>query len=444
MLAGRARSYVLFMLLALMIVSLLLPTAARAQTTLRFMGWGSLLERQNVEALIRKFEEEHPNIRVQWIHVPSENYLQRLQVMIAGGTPPDVFWVGTDYYREYAKRGLLYDITPLIERDLDESIFIQPQERERMYVDGRAYGIGSTWVSMHVYYNRDVFEKMGIEPPPADPEQAWTWDQFVETAARLTLDQNGRNALDPQFDPNNVVQWGLHLATWWKPLMTVIWSHGGTVFNEDLTEFTIDHPKSIEAIQRIAELYARGIMPRDATLERIGMQPQQMLATGRVAMTIDGSWALQDLAVMDFPVGTAVLPTDVEPVTPVQAHMHSIYAGTKHPAEAWELLKFLATEEYQRALVSVGLWLPSHVSMLTDEGISQWWNPSVHPPEYRTVGVEYLLKYGRPVILPPGSVRAFQLLEQALDPVWLGRQSAESAIRGVLPEMNRALAEALK
>jgi ABC-type glycerol-3-phosphate transport system substrate-binding protein len=63
-----------------------------------------------------------------------------------------------------------------------ENYFIEPQETERCTYEGNWYGIGSCWVAPHIYYNADIFEQEGIDPPSNDPEEAWDWDHFLQVA----------------------------------------------------------------------------------------------------------------------------------------------------------------------------------------------------------------------------------------------------------------------
>ena len=147
-----------------------------------FMGWGGVGEDEGVRAAIEVFEEENPGITVTWLHTP-ENYAEKFLANVAAGTPPDTAFVGSGDYRTYVRDALLLDITDKIELDDlvgAEDYFIQPQETERCTVDDRWYGIGSCWVAPHIYYNADLFEAEGIEPPSNDPNEAWTWEQFVE------------------------------------------------------------------------------------------------------------------------------------------------------------------------------------------------------------------------------------------------------------------------
>ncbi len=65
------------------------------------------------------------------------------------------------------------------------------------------------------------------------------------------------------------------------------------------------------------------------------MSITQMLENGKLAMAIDGSWALSWLYKIKAPLGTAVLPKMKSPGTSVQAHLHSALKATKNPDAAW-------------------------------------------------------------------------------------------------------------
>jgi multiple sugar transport system substrate-binding protein len=78
------------------------------------MGWGSPLEKENVETGLKAFEEANPDIEVEWIHVP-DDYATKLKTSLAGGSPPDVFWTGNP--ADFASRGLLVDVTDFIAAD---------------------------------------------------------------------------------------------------------------------------------------------------------------------------------------------------------------------------------------------------------------------------------------------------------------------------------------
>jgi multiple sugar transport system substrate-binding protein len=116
-------------------------------------------------------------------------------------------------------------------------------------------------------------------------------------------------------------------------------------------------------------------------------------------------------------------------VTVAQAHMHVIHKDTKHPDEAWKLLAFLSSDDYQLGLIKAGLWLPSHTSLMTDVGIESWLTPGVHPEGYKQIVTDYLTKSARNYFYPAGFSEADQLITSALDPVWIGQSSVEEAFK---------------
>jgi multiple sugar transport system substrate-binding protein len=144
---------------------------------------------------------------------------------------------------------------------------------------------------------------------------------------------------------------------------------------------------------------------------------------------MDGSWLLQDIAKQNFKPGAGVLPKMKTAVTEAQAHMHMIYKDTKNPDAAWKLLAFLSSDEYQLGLIKAGLWLPSHTSLLTEEGIGKWLTPGVHPDGYKQIATDYLGKAARNYFYPAGFSEANQIITTALDSVWVGKAKVDQALK---------------
>jgi multiple sugar transport system substrate-binding protein len=401
-----------------------------AEVTISMMGWGSLLEKENVQKGLDLFQSQNPNIKVNWLHTPNEEYETKLKTMLAGGTPPDVFW-GSNM-ADYVSRGVVMDITERVKNDPvigKADYFIQPQEESRATINGKWYGIGSCWVVHHLYYNADILTKAGVEPPPTDPAKAWTWDQFLDNARKLTVDSAGKHPNDSGFDPNNVQQWGVSWPTWSLPRDVMIYSNGGDAFSSD---YKIHHgePAAVEAMQQIADLAnVHHVAPLSLTLQTLNLTGIQMLASAKLAILMDGSWLLQDIAKQNFKPGAGVLPKMKTAVTEAQAHMHMIHKDTKYPDAAWKLLAFLSSDDYQLGLIKAGLWLPSHTSLLTEEGISKWLTPGVHPDGYKQIATDYLGKASRNYFYPAGFSEANQIITTALDPVWAGKAKVDQALK---------------
>jgi multiple sugar transport system substrate-binding protein len=400
-----------------------------AQVTISMMGWGSILEKENVQKGLDLFQSKNPDVKVNWLHTPNEEYATKLQTMLAGGTPPDVFW-GSNM-ADYVSRGVVMDITDRVKNDPvigKPDYFIQPQEENRATINGKWYGIGSCWVVHHLYYNADILKKAGVEPPPTDPAKAWTWEQFLDVARKLTVDSGGKHPGESGFDPNNVQQWGVSWPTWNLPRDVMIYSNGGEAFTPD---YKLHHgePAAVEAMQAIADLATvHHVAPLSLTLQTLNLTGIQMLASQKLAILMDGSWLLQDIAKQDFKPGAGVLPKMKNAVTEAQAHMHMIHKDTKNPDAAWKLLAFLSSDDYQLGLIKAGLWLPSHTSLLTDEGIAKWLTPGVHPEGYKQIATDYLGKASRNYFYPAGFDEANQIVTTALDSVWAGKASVKDSL----------------
>jgi multiple sugar transport system substrate-binding protein len=175
------------------------------------------------------------------------------------------------------------------------------------------------------------------------------------------------------------------------------------------------------------------------------MSNTQMLENKKLAMAVDGSWALSWITKINAPLGTAVLPIMKEPATDMQAHLHCGFAESPHPDAAWEWLRFLATEFYQLGFLKIGLWLPSQTALMTEEGMQKWYTDrtapgeGVHPAGYDKIVTDYVPNYGHVLYMPPGYNEADSIITPALDAVWVGDQTAEEAMKAAVPDANAIL-----
>ena len=95
-----------------------------------------------------------------------------------------------------AEQGIIANLQEYIDKDETfDTECVGDQFKYMLNEDYMAgYGIGSENICM--FYNPALFEEYGVEEPPAKYADAWDWDTFVNTAQQLTIDKNGKNALD--------------------------------------------------------------------------------------------------------------------------------------------------------------------------------------------------------------------------------------------------------
>jgi multiple sugar transport system substrate-binding protein len=143
---------------------------------------------------------------------------------------------------------------------------------------------------------------------------------------------------------------------------------GGHILDPiDDSKCRLGEPKALAAIEWLhARTWEDRVMANKPRVNNLA--PSAAFAGGRLAMAEDGSWALNDiLSNAKFRVGVAPFPTaPVRKVTSATIDGYGIYAGTRHPEAAWELVKFLIGKDYGRAMARAGLLQPARASLIED------------------------------------------------------------------------------
>ncbi|MBZ0291022.1 MAG: extracellular solute-binding protein, partial [Anaerolineae bacterium] len=307
--------------------------------------------------------------------------------------------------------------------------FIQPQETNRCAdEDGRWHGIGSCWVAMQTYHNIDLLAEEGITPPGFLDDELWDWDTLVENTKQLTVDSAGRHPGESGFDSDDIQRWGISMPVRWEMVGGLVHSNGGKFINDEGL-IALDSPEALEALQMFQDLiYVHHVMPRTASLESLGMTNTQMLDNGRLAMAVDGSWALSWMnpSMVSINLGTGAIPYIGEPADMIQAHFHSAISTTEHPEEAWEWVRFLATPFYQTEFLKIGLWLPSQTALTTEEGLATWITEGIHTENYPDFVTSYIPNHGVALRIPAGYVEAnSNFIQPAWDALAAGTPAAD-------------------
>jgi ABC-type glycerol-3-phosphate transport system substrate-binding protein len=153
-----------------------------------------------------------------------------------------------------------------------------------MQFEGVTYGIPLDNHGRGLWINVDMFEAAGIDPNGEPPT---TYEGWVELFQQLTLDANGNNAASPDFDPENVVQWGYTVGEW--PLvnfLAALAQHGGSLVSEDGSTITVNSEAGVTALQQAIDLvYTYHVSPPAA-----GFDTWQGFSAGSVAVLPTGTW----------------------------------------------------------------------------------------------------------------------------------------------------------
>ncbi len=404
-------------------------TFADDKVELTFMGWeASPLETKAVEDGIAAFEEQYPNISVSYTPgLSGSEYNAKLLSSAAAGALPDVMFVQSESYRQIAGAGALMELTDKFDENFTVDDFIE-SSRTIMDIDGHIFGISACTVSPIVYYNKDVFDAAGVEYPSSDPANCWTIDEFRDVAKKLTTeDVYGVYGMESVADTLNAQ----------------IISNGGTRYNEDFTKSTFNTPEAKEVLETIKAIRVEdGSAPDASTLDAVGMSATQMLETGKVAMLVDGSWSLQELAASGMNIGMAPLPKYKDAVTTGQAHLHAISATTEHPDEAWLFLQFLSGMDYQGALCKSGLWMPNRYSLYEVDALAGWYDESVHGDSYKN-----MLDYFKNAVVDPSALQkatqARDIIKEETDMYFKMDQDIDTTLENMDTRIDAAIEEVM-
>ncbi len=407
--------------------------ANKEPVNLKFTYWGSPDEKKAIEGATKKFTEKYPWITVETIQIPNSDYNTKLTAMAASNDLPDTGYMTGDLGDTWAKQGKfvnLFDMfakeTEIKKEDFLDTIWYKQSP-------DNAWGISTAGEAFGLFYRKDILEKAGVSAPPTKAEDAWTWDQFVEAAKKLTIDKNGKNAADPDFDPKAIKQYGVTFETWNEPLNNFIYSNGGDWLSKDGKEFTLNKPEAAEAIQKLADLInLYHVAPSPLAAKSLPAM-NVALQSGISAMAIGGQWMNLDLgnAKVNYDIG--VLPKLKTSLTVGLSGATVFFKDSKHPEEAWMLFKWMSNPEGALDLYSSGLWMPTMKKWYTDPALVAKWvdaNPAAHPPGFKDAMMNQFLNHsvaGSTYYLK-NYAKLNSYVISSLDAVWLGKKTAQDVL----------------
>ena len=407
-------------------------TESTEKVQITYAFWGGEDEAANTQKTLDIFNESQDRIEVTAMPIPWETYMEKLNTMATGGNLPDCALMSEAGVLQWAEQGMLLDISDMYAGEEN-----QPLDCVTYTYDGQPIAYATANNSLVMYYNKDMFDAAGVEYPPVTADEAWTWDEFVETAKLLTLDVNGNNATSPDFDPDNIVQYGCMVENLTWQLEVWCRSNGSGFYSADGSSVTINEEAATEAIQAIADLYlVHHVAPLSTGLTDDGVQ--RSLIAGTCAMTTNGAWnigtCLEEARNSGLNYGIAVLPYMKEKVTICTGGPNVIFSQTEHPEEAMEFIKWYSSEENSwDGLIAKGIWMPITDQYYTNEEMTKKWLENPSYPAYeesKPVLCDYVRDYAVPTswYYVNDTTDFNALLGSILGNVWTGKTTAAEAI----------------
>lgn len=301
------------------------------RTTIEFASWGSKSEIDILKPILTDFEKENPNIKVNFMHIP-QNYFQKIHLLFASNTAPDVIFINNLYLPIYANANLLEELT------IKQTDYY-PQSLEALSWKGKLYAVPRDVSNLVVFYNKDLFDQKNIEYPSPN----WTYSDFLKTAQKLT--NNGNFGISFEEDP-----------LFYLPYLM---SNGGGILPDE-----INLKGSQDGLKFYADLRKKyHVAPLKS--ESASATMAQMFLQQKIGMYISGRWMVPKLRevaqfdwdIVQFPKGTK------GSIVQLDASGWAISKSSIHKQEAQKLVDYLASKESSEKFTTSGLIVPARVDV---------------------------------------------------------------------------------
>lgn len=360
---------------------------------------------------------------------------------------PDVLMLDLNQYAEYAAAGKLLDLEPVIKQDKFDTggIHFAILKQLRDKGEGELYGLSPGFRSRALFYNADLFEKYGVEPP----SDSMSWSEVLNLAARFpTQDEEGGRLYGFAFDS------GLSLSFLVDRIARA----------ENLREVSPDGKKAtitgdgwkqvfetaIQTVNKRAINLASEAKPDNGEVTRESIANANAFSAGRAAMTLGYPYLISDIA-----QSQATLHPDEEPfrwgivTEPVGSNertigdsfsidsVFAVNAKSANPRAAWEFVKYISGDDYARAKARMLMdgQLPSRTSYIPEQnGQSLAAFYKLQPGEEKTLGLE---RAPRDFYSP-----FMKMLEEVLEAAAAGRKSLDGAMSDIQKRAQAVLDEA--
>ena len=357
--------------------------APEGKTTVRwFVGLGGGTDEGTFagqQAFVEAYNASQDKIELVLEIVDNDAAYDTLATQIAAGNAPDI--VGPVGIRgRDSFKGAWLDLQPYIEKnsydlsDFDPEIvkFFEVKEEGQL---GIPFGIFPSFI----LYNSDLFDEAGLPYPPAEygqpyvdadgVEKEWNMDTLREVAMKLTVDANGNDATSPDFDPENIVQFGFQ-NQFTDPRGIGTFFGAGSLVADDGKTAQIPESWATAWKWNYQGMWEDYFIPNGPYGGADFLQgPGGPFSSGNLAMIHIHMWYMAPWALGEATFGWNLAATPSYNGT-VTSKMHAdtfgILKGSKNPDAASEVLTYMLSQEHATELLTIYGGMPARLSLQGD------------------------------------------------------------------------------
>lgn len=285
---------------------------------------------------------ERTGIRVEWSNIPYAAYLQKIvaESAIGGGTYDALIW--PDAWGPSLKIGVQPLNEAMAAHGLTMDDFSGPfKEAASAGEPDSIYGMPLRGFSYNLFYRKDIYAKLGLEPPT-------TWDEYyrqLETIKKATPEY----PVAGQFNRRN----GQNLNTW----LSMLWSNGAELLDEN-GKPAFDTPAGIAATEKYLESFRAGYSPPESS-NWGELESTKAFQNGDAATVFTWSWYLETFAdptkaAPELAGNVGVAPVPGFPGREAESYAYTWLAGVMNTSNnqgaAWEYVKWMTSASTERAI----------------------------------------------------------------------------------------------
>lgn len=312
------------------------------------------------KAIVDAWNKANPNIQVEYVQGDWNSVNDYLLTSFESGDVPDVFHYEAPAIVDFAKRGYLTDLTPLIPEEAKKDVTKGAWDSVTLD-DGKMYGFPFLMEPLIILYNPELFKAANVTPPSLD--KPWTWDEFRNAAKALTKDTNGDGKTD-QYG----VAFGLKSPT--NRILNLALNYDGSFFYKSGNKTIMRVGEAEKKVLR--HIHDMMYDDKSASLDGLGQTGTTLLPgfyAGKYAMVPGiGAYARQSIvteAPKEFKWGVLPPLKGTSQNQGINTQTLSIPKKSKHPEEAMKFINF-ALNTQNMATLAQGDWLvPTRVSSMS-------------------------------------------------------------------------------
>ena len=246
-----------------------------------------------------------------------------------------------------AMRGALVDLSKFEDYDEVSQWFVEGADAPYRYRDG-VYGLPSTQQFYMMFYRTDIFEKYGLVDENGVAKPPKTWDEFVEYASILML--NNMEVGLPYTELTDIGQVNGGVASL-NIFPSLLLQEGLSLYNEDRTGTSFATVDTMRVFQEWTDYYTKYNLPKTYSFFnrfRIGLVPMAIQAYGQysalsaAAPEIKGRWEMAEIP------GTLQADGTINNSQAGFGSACMILEQSENPDAAWKLLKWWMRADTQR------------------------------------------------------------------------------------------------